>query len=83
MGYCSAMSKETGAGIRMEQRIIELETRYMLQEHTISELNGVVCRQEQAIERLERELILMRRQFQQLAPSINRTPDEEEPPPHY
>jgi uncharacterized coiled-coil protein SlyX len=67
----------------MEERITELELRFMHQEQAISDLNETVCRQELALERLEREVSRMRDQFMSMAPSINRTPDEEEPPPHY
>jgi len=67
----------------MEDRITEMELRFMHQEKTIHELNETVCRQELAIARLERELGRMREQFVMMSPSINRTPDEEEPPPHY
>jgi SlyX protein len=67
----------------MEERITELELRFMHQEKTIHELNETVCRQELAIARLERELGRMREQLQTLSPSINRTDAEEEPPPHY
>jgi SlyX protein len=67
----------------MEERITELELRFMHQEQTINELNETVCRQELSISRLERELSRMREQFLMLSPSINRTADEEEPPPHY
>jgi len=67
----------------MEERITELELRFMHQEQTINDLNETVCRQELAIERLEREVGRMREQFMTMSPSINRTADEEEPPPHY
>jgi uncharacterized coiled-coil protein SlyX len=67
----------------MEDRITELELRFMHQEQTIGDLNETVCRQELAIERLTREVGRMREQFMTMSPSINRTPDEEEPPPHY
>jgi SlyX protein len=67
----------------MEERITELELRFMHQEQTINDLNETVCRQELAIERLERELGRIREQFMTMSPSINRTADEEEPPPHY
>jgi SlyX protein len=67
----------------MEERITELELRFMHQEQILNDLNETVCRQELAIERLERELGRMREQFMTMAPSINRTADEEEPPPHY
>ena len=67
----------------MEERITELELRFMHQEKTIHELNETVCRQELAIARLERELGRMREQVMTMSPSINRTADVEEPPPHY
>ncbi|GFE60173.1 hypothetical protein AOG2_07610 [Geobacter sp. AOG2] len=67
----------------MEERITELELRFMQQEHTIQELNDTVCRQEITIERLVRDQNLIREQLRLLAPSINRSADEEEPPPHY
>jgi SlyX protein len=67
----------------MEERITELELRFMHQEKTIHELNETVCRQELAIARLERELGRMREQVMTMSPSINRSADEEEPPPHY
>lgn len=67
----------------MDERITELELRFMHQEKTINELNDTVYRQELAIVRLELELGRMREQFLTMAPSINRTSDEEEPPPHY
>jgi SlyX protein len=67
----------------MEERITELELRFMHQEQTINELNETVFRQELAIARLERELGRMREQVMTMSPSINRTADEEEPPPHY
>ena len=67
----------------MEERIIELELRFMHQEHTIQELNDAVCRQEQVIERLEREMVMLREQLRLLAPSASLDASEEEPPPHY
>ena len=67
----------------MEERITELELRFMHQEKIINDLNDTVCRQELAIVRLEREMGRMREQFLTMSPSINRTADEEEPPPHY
>jgi len=70
-------------GETMEERITELELRFMQQENTIQELNDTVCRQERVIERLEREQNFLREQLCLLAPSINRSAEEEEPPPHY
>ncbi len=67
----------------MEERINELEMRYMHQEETIQELNEIVCRQELAIETLKRECATLKEQFMTMSPSILRDPGQEEPPPHY
>lgn len=67
----------------MEERINELEMRFMQQEHTIQELNETVCRQEQVIVRIERELALFREQLRAISPSAICDLDDEAPPPHY
>ena len=67
----------------MDQRTTDLEIRFMHQERTIQELNDIICRQELAIERLERDMRQLQEQVKQLLPSLVRTADEEEPPPHY
>jgi len=67
----------------MNERVTELEIRFMHQERTIQELNEIVCRQEQAIERLAQDVRTLREQVKLLLPSLVRAPDEEEPPPHY
>lgn len=67
----------------MEERINELEMRYMQQEHTIQELNEIVCRQELMIEQLRRDFVMLKEQLMAMSPSVSRDPDQEEPPPHY
>lgn len=67
----------------MNERLTDLEIRFMHQERTIQELNEIVCRQELIIERLERDLRQMQEQLKQILPSLNRSAEEEEPPPHY
>lgn len=67
----------------MEERINELELRYMQQEHTIQELNEIVCRQEVALESLRRDFATLKEQLMAMSPSVSRDPDQEEPPPHY
>lgn len=67
----------------MEQRINELEIRYMQQEQTIQELNDIVCRQDLAIEAIKRDVATLKEQFMAMSPSVSRDPDQEEPPPHY
>lgn len=67
----------------MEQRINELEMRYMQQEQTIQELNDIVCRQELILEQLRRDFATLKEQLLAMSPSVSRDPDQEEPPPHY
>lgn len=67
----------------MEERITELEIRAMHQERTIQELSEIIYGQELAIARLQKELERLRLQVATSAPSINRTEEEETPPPHY
>ena len=67
----------------MEERITDLEIRFMHQERTIHELSSTVYRQQQVIERLERELRQLANQVRMELPSLTRQADEEEPPPHY
>jgi SlyX protein len=67
----------------MDRKITDLEIRFMHQERTIQELNDIVCRQELAIERLERDMKQLQEQMKQLVPSLTRTAEEEEAPPHY
>lgn len=67
----------------MEERITELEVRYMLQEQTIVELNEIVCRQELQLAQVLRDVATLKEQFLLMSPSVSRDPDQEEPPPHY
>ena len=67
----------------MEERLNELEMRYMHQEETIVELNEIVCRQELVLEQLRRDFATLKEQLLAMSPSVSRDPDQEEPPPHY
>ncbi|MSN26537.1 MAG: SlyX protein [Geobacter sp.] len=67
----------------MEERIDELELRYMQHERTIQELNEIVCRQDLVIEMLKREISALKEQALMTNPSAIRDSDQEEPPPHY
>ena len=67
----------------MEERIDELELRYMHQERTIQELNEIVCRQELLLDHLRREVATLKEQFLIMAPSVSSDSNQEEPPPHY
>ena len=67
----------------MEDRLNDLEGRYTHQERVIEELLDTVYRQQQALDRLEREIGELREQVQIALPSLVARPEDEEPPPHY
>ena len=67
----------------MEERLTDLESRYMRQERTIQELLDLVYRHQQSIDRLGREMEEIREQLQIALPSLVERPEDEEPPPHY
>lgn len=60
----------------MEERIIELEFRYMDQARLLEELNGVVIECNQRIARLEQENRLLREAVRSLEPERPESPDE-------
>jgi len=67
----------------LEKRMVELETRLSYQDHTIGELNEVVIRQQDQLDRLSRELKNIREHLSEVRSSGLARPDEEAPPPHY
>jgi len=67
----------------MEERITDLEIRFMHQERTIQELSNTVYRQQQVVEQIERELRQLTDQVRMGFPSLTRPAEDEEPPPHY
>jgi SlyX protein len=67
----------------LEERVTELELRFMHQENIIQELNETVYRQELVIGRLERDLSLLSEQLRLSAAASGREPDGDERPPHY
>lgn len=67
----------------MNERMVELEVRVAFQEQTLQELNEVVTRQQQQIDRLAQELETLKVQLTIVAPSLVIAKEEETPPPHY
>lgn len=65
-----------------DDKIIDIETRIAYQDDTIQQLNDVIYRQQQQIDKLEKALKLLLEQFQEMMAS---TPDKggNEKPPHY
>lgn len=67
----------------MDKRVTELENRVAFQDHTIQELNDVVTRQQQVIDKLSLDLDTLKNQVKNLTPSLVIDESEETPPPHY
>jgi len=67
----------------MEERLTELELRFMQQEKTLQELSDTVYRQEQQIVRMERDMVLVVQQLKTLVAASLPAMDEDERPPHY
>lgn len=65
-----------------EQRIIELEIRFSHLDSFVSELNSVVVEQQKIIEKLQREILDMKKSVGtgEVAPSRTLADDK---PPHY
>ena len=66
----------------MDERLTELEIRYMALAELVRELNEVVCRQDAAIARLEREAVRLGEQLRDSRAGVV-DGGQEEPPPHY
>lgn len=67
----------------MEDRIIELEIRLAHHEVLLGDLNDVIVRQARELDRLTRELALLREQVKAQAELNLAARGEEPPPPHY
>lgn len=67
----------------MRERLTDIEIQLMHHENTIQQLNEVVTRQQFAIDELQADMRMLLRQLRSIHPSDIRTPEEEEPPPHY
>lgn len=65
-----------------EHRLTELEIKASYTEDLLDRLNEVVIRQQQQIDRLEREVLALRRQVDQ-APSPEFRSLRDELPPHF
>jgi len=64
----------------LEERLVELESRHMHQEHLIDELNSVLIEQRKVVDRLAREVERLKDQVR-AGPTAEGGHDEK--PPHY
>lgn len=68
---------------KLEARIAEIEAKLTLSEDLLETLNTTVYRQQQHIERLERDLRVMRDQIEAMSASAEPAASRDEAPPHY
>tara|TARA_R110002073_G_scaffold257567_3_gene420336 strand:+ start:329 stop:538 length:210 start_codon:yes stop_codon:yes gene_type:complete len=69
----------------MEEKLIELETKFSYQEDLLADLNEIVVKQQRQLDALVRELSGIKAQLQE---AVERGPgqgefNQEEKPPHY
>ncbi len=65
------------------ERLIELETQLAYQEDTIQQLNDVVCRQQDQIDRLQAQCDSLISRTKELSDKLPDTSSGDERPPHY
>lgn len=66
-----------------ESRIIDLEIRYLHQENFLQELNTVVIAQQEAIGRLEKEILDLKRNINSEGGVSPTRTLKDDKPPHY
>ena len=67
----------------MEDRLIELEIKFMEQNNSIESLSQAIYAQQKGIQSLQDEIAQLTRRLQSLSSSNIRPESEETPPPHY
>ena len=66
-----------------EDRLVEIENRLAFQEDTLQQLNDVICRQQDQIDRLAARTEALRGQLGEIAAKLPDEEGEDEKPPHY
>ncbi len=69
----------------MNDKIIELETRYSYQEELLHQLNETVISQQQQLDQQGRQLQLLNKQLQELRENLptSEADETQQKPPHY
>jgi len=69
----------------MEEKIIELETKFSFQEDLLSDLNEIVAKQQRHLDELITEMSEIKEQLQDAAErgSAEGQEEQDEKPPHY
>ena len=68
----------------LQNKIIEIETKLIFHEDTIDQLNAVIIKQQNAIDKLQNQIVQLNTKFEQEAQHLssdNSATDEK--PPHY
>ncbi len=68
---------------RMEERLIELESRVAFQDDALRKLEELATEQAQQLYRMSQELAAVKEQLKASAPSLLARQEDETPPPHY
>lgn len=76
------MNKDQNPTVALDERLTELEIKFAYSLETIETLNSEVTKQWAVIDKLTRQLDLMRDQVVNLAADMGK-PQDEPPPPHY
>ncbi len=79
------MPAEGLQGERLQNDIIELQTRVQFQEDSLQKLDGELVAHQQLIDHLVRRIAELEERLEQVRyeQSISNKPPPEEPPPHY
>jgi SlyX protein len=67
----------------MEDRLVRIESKIALSEDLLDELNLTVYRQQQQIDRLQQQILELRRQLASASPGDRPRDLRDEIPPHY
>ena len=70
-------------GKEMDERLMKIETKIALSEDLLDELNLTVYRQQQQIDRLQQQVLELRRQLAAATPGDRSRDLRDEIPPHY
>lgn len=66
-----------------EERLVNIETKIAFQEHTIKELNEVICEQQNQIDKLTATCKILLNRIQDISEMFPGSTAGDEKPPHY
>lgn len=66
-----------------EDRLVDIETRLAFQEDTLQQLNDVICRQQDQLDRLAARAEALRVRLGDIVAKLPDDGGEDEKPPHY